>query len=449
MAVIQAVYAREILDSRGMPTVECTVWLDNGISATSSAPGGTSKGKYEALELRDTNNPRMMGNGVLTAVNNINTIIGQQLIGKDPINQTEIDQLMINLDGTPNKTHLGANTMIAVSQAVMKAGAYSAGVPIYYYIQQKYQLTGFFTIPTCIFNMIDGGKHGATNLDFQEFQIVPASYMDFRAALEMADTLFQKIGETLISKGAIHSWGIGGGYAPNLYNNTDTFEILIETIKNSPYTFIQDMFFGVDIAATEFFQANKYSLKDKSQPYSSNELLDYYRNMRKLYHVFSIEDPFDDDDWATWKLLTAELGETSTIIGDALIAGNKTRMEKAIAEKACNAVLIKPNESGTISETIELIKLARSAQWQVIVSHRSGETNDDFIADFAVGVGANYTKFGPPNRGERLAKYNRLLAIYDEIAQMQTGAQQQSVATETQQDTPATLAEPPAAEPSL
>ncbi len=422
MAVIQAIYAREILDSRGIPTVECTVWLDSGMSAISSAPAGTSRGKYEALELRDLNNPRMNGSGVLTAVNNINTIIGPQLIGKDPTNQTDIDQILINLDGTANKTRLGANALIAVSQAVLKVGAYSTGLPIYYYVQQKYQLTPYFSIPTCIFNMIDGGKHGATNLDFQEFQIVPASYMDYVTSLEMAVTLFQKLDQTLVSKGAIHSVGIGGGFAPNLYNNTDTFEILIETIKNSSYTFIQDLFFGVDIAATEFYEAGKYSLKDKSQPYSPHELLEYYKNMRKLYHVFSIEDPFQEDDWDSWKALTAELGETSTIIGDTLLAGNRTRLEKAIAEKVCNAALIKPNESGTVSETIELIKLAQAAKWQVIISHRSGETNDDFIADFAVGVGANYVKFGPPNRGERVAKYNRLSQIYNEIAQMQAQA---------------------------
>lgn len=426
MATIQSIFAREILDSRGMPTVECVIVLDNGISAISSAPAGTSKGKYEALELRDVNNPRMLGNGVLTAVSNINTILGPQLIGKDPTNQTEIDQLLINLDATPNKTKLGANALIAVSQAVLKAGAYSVGLPIYYYIQQKYQLSSYFAIPTCIFNMIDGGKHGATNLDFQEFQVVPASYMDYLASLEMAVTLFQKLGETLGEKGAIHSVGIGGGFAPNLYNNTDTFEILIETIKNSSYTFIQDLFFGVDIAASEFFESGKYTLKDKSQPYSASELLEYYQNMRKLYHVFSIEDPFQEDDWESWKKLTAEIGETSTIIGDALIAGNKDRLKKAIDEKVCNAVLVKPNESGTISETIELIKMAQAAQWQVIISHRSGETNDDFIADFAVGVGANYAKFGSPNRGERVAKYNRLTQIYNEIAQMQAQQTQQA-----------------------
>jgi enolase len=416
MPAIQAVYAREILDSRGWPTVECSVWLDSGTYAVSSAPSGTSVGKYEALELRDNNNPRMLSRGVLQAVQNINTIIGPQLIGKDPTNQMEIDQLLVDLDGTENKSKLGANALIAVSQAVMKAGAYSANMPIYYYVQQKYQPNDAPAIPTCIFNMIDGGTHGATNLDFQEFQIVPASNMDFVTSLEMATTIFSKLEETLISKGAIHSVGINGGYAPNLYNNTDAFEILIETIKNSPYTFIQDLFFGVDIAATEFFQAGKYDLKDKTQPYSPKELAEYYKNMRKLYHVFSIEDPFQEDDWESWRELTAELGETSTIVGDNLLAGNRVRTEKAIKDKVCNSILIKPNQVGTISEIIEVIQLAKAAQWQVIMSHRSGETNDDFIADLAVGLSVNYCKFGPPNRGERIAKYNRLLQIHSELS---------------------------------
>ncbi len=417
MAVIQNLYAREILDARGQPTIEASIWLDNGGYAVSSAPSGTSVGKYEALELRDQESSRMLGKGVLKAVENINTIIAPALIGKDPVEQTDIDQTLVNLDGTPNKVKLGANATIAVSQAVMKAAAYASGLPIYQYIQQKYQLTSTLSIPTCIFNMIDGGSHGATNLDFQEFQIIPASNMEYPASLEMASTLFQKLADTLISKGAIHSVGINGGYAPNLYNNTDAFEILIETIKNSTYTFIQDCFFGVDISATDFYEAGKYHLKDKSQPYSNKELLEYYKNMRKLYHVYSIEDGFQEDDWQSWKDITTELGETSTIIGDNLLAGNKERTQKAITEKACNAILIKPNQVGTISEIIEVIQLAQAAQWQVILSHRSGETNDDFIADFAVGIGATSTKFGPPNRGERIAKYNRLLQIYQEINQ--------------------------------
>ncbi len=418
MASIQSIFAREILDSRGLPTIECSVWLDNGVYAVSSAPSGTSKGKYEALELRDTQSSRMGGYGVLQAIKNVNELIAPQLIGKDPTKQTDIDQILVQLDGTPNKTKLGGNALIAVSQAVLKAGAYSVNMPVYYYLQQKYQLTESLAIPTCVYNLIDGGSHGATNLDFQEFHIVPVSHMDYLSSLEMAVVIRQKLEETLIAKGAIHSVGLDGGFAPNLYNNTDAFEIMIEAIKNSPYTFIQDLFFGVDISASDFYQAGKYSLKDKSQPYTPKELFEYYKNMRKLYHVFSIEDPFQEDDWDSWKSITAELGETSTIVGDNLLAGNKDRLEKAVSMKACNSILVKPNQLGTITETIEVIKIAKEAGWQISVSHRSGETNDDFIADFAVGVGANYAKFGPPNRGERIAKFNRLAQIYQDIKQM-------------------------------
>jgi len=420
MASIQSIFAREILDSRGLPTIESSIWLDNGVYAVSSAPSGTSKGKYEALELRDTDSSRMGGFGVLKAVNNVNQIIAPQLVGKDPTKQTDIDQILVQLDGTQNKTKLGGNAMISVSQAVLKAGAYSVNMPVYYYLQQKYQLTETLFIPTCVYNLIDGGSHGATNLDFQEFHIVPVSHMDYLSSLEMAVVIRQKLEETLIAKGAIHSVGLDGGFAPNLYNNTDAFEIMIEAIKNSPYTFIQDLFFGVDISASDFYQAGKYSLKDKSQPYAPKELFEYYKNMRKLYHVFSIEDPFQEDDWDSWQAITSELGETSTIVGDNLLAGNKERLEKAVSLKACNSILVKPNQLGTITETIEVIKIAKAAGWQISVSHRSGETNDDFIADFAVGVGANYAKFGPPNRGERIAKFNRLAQIYQDIKQMTT-----------------------------
>ena len=414
MASIYTLRAREILDSRGIPTVECTVWLDNGMTAVASVPSGTSRGKYESVQIRDAQNPHLLGRGVLQVVSNINTVIAPYLIGQDPTQQNAIDQMLVNLDGTENKRRLGANALMAVSQAAVKAGAMSVGMPLYYYLQQKYQLTDQLVLPTMIYSMIDGGKHGTTNLDFQEFQVIPASHVDFPTSLEIAVTIFQKLGEILMTKGAIHSVGVGGGYAPNLYNNTDAFEILIETIKNSPYTFIQDLFFGVDIAASEFFQNGKYALKDKSQPYSCKELLEYYKNMRKIYHVFSIEDPFQEDDWESWQTMMTEIGETTTIIGDNLL-GSKARTQQAITQKACNAILVKPDQYGTVTETLEVVQLAKSAGWQVVASHRSGDTNDDFIADFAVGIGANSAKFGPPNRGERIAKLNRLWQIYNEI----------------------------------
>jgi enolase len=417
MATISNVFAREILDSRGLPTVECWLWLDTGHFVTAAVPSGTSKGKYEAVELRDNDTTRMSGYGVLNAVNNIISVIGPKLVGQDPTQQKTIDELLISLDGTPNKSKLGANAILAVSQAVATAGAAVAGQPLYRYLHQLFQIGEQPRLPTCIYGLINGGEHGADNLDIQEFEIIPASHFDMNTSLNIAVTIFHQLGQLLISKGAIHSVGMAGGYAPNLYNNTDAFELMIETIKLSPFTFAQDVFFGIDISSSSFFEAGKYILKDKSQPYSSAELLEYYRTLRKQYHVFYFEDPFQEDDWGSWQTMVAEMGETTTIAGDDLLATNKEKLTKAIQDKACNAITIKPNQVGTLTETIDVIKMAKEAGMQVIMSHRSGETNDAFIADLAVAVGADYARFGPPNRGERTVKYNRLLQIHQELSQ--------------------------------
>ncbi|MEN8252878.1 MAG: phosphopyruvate hydratase [Patescibacteria group bacterium] len=411
MSNIQHIYAREILDSRGIPTVECSIWLDTGQSVISSVPSGTSKGKYEAVELRDNDATRMLGKGVLTAVANINTVIAPQLIGKDPSKQNEHDQLLITLDGTNNKSRLGANATLAVSQAILKAGAVANGLNLYQYVHQLYNLSSTLNIPSCVYSVINGGKHGTGNLDIQEFHLIPATNLDFNTSLNMAVTFFQKLDEVLASKGAIRSTGLGGGYAPNLYNNIDAFEILVETAKMTPYTFAQDIFLGVDVAAGEFYKNNKYELKDREEPYSAQEMLEYYLKMKKLYHLMYIEDPFHEDDTDSWQKLTHQISESTSIVGDSLLVTNKNRLIKAAADKLCNSILIKPNQVGTIMETIQVIQQAKTNNWQTIISHRSGETIDDFIADFAVGVGADYVKFGPPNRGERTAKYNRLLSI--------------------------------------
>jgi enolase len=423
MATIAGIYAREILDSRGIPTIECTIWLDTGHQVTADAASGTSKGKYEAIELRDNNKAWMNGLGVQTAINNINTIIGPQLIGKDPTQQTELDQLLVNLDGTPNKSKLGSNTLIAVSTAIMKAGAAASNLPVYSYVFQKYQLTPELIIPSCIYTMMNGGEHGADNLDIQEFQLIPASHFNFIESLNMAVTLFAKLEEVLILKGAVHSVGLVGGFTPNLFNNTDAFEIIIEAIKASPYTFAQDVFFGADISASSFYESGKYTLKDKSQPYSSNDLLDYYKVLRNNFHVFYIEDPFEDEDWKSWTRITEEIGSTSMIAADSALSGSVERTAKAISQKICNTAVIKPNQLGTISETIQQFHMVKEAGMQTVISHRSGDTNDTFIADFAVGLGSNYIRFGPPNRGERVAKYNRLMEIYYQIEQMKNQAQ--------------------------
>ncbi|MCL4208114.1 enolase [Patescibacteria group bacterium] len=415
MSVIKNIVAKEILDARGLPTLECTLWLDDGRSVTTSVPSGTSTGKYEAKELRDNDAARMMGKGVLKAVENVNNILAPQLIDKDPTNQTDLDQLMVNLDGTKDKSKLGANAILVCSQAILKAGALASNLPLYIYIQQKYQLTQKLLIPTCIFSMIEGGKHGAENLDIQEFEIIPASHVDYPSAINMAVTIYQKIKEVLMMKGAIHSTGLNGGFAPNLFNNTDAFEIIIESIKATPYTFAQDVFLGADMSAATFHEAGKYSLKDKSQALSSKELAKYYKTLKDLYHVFYIEDPFQEDDESAWKEFTADVNSTGMVVADKLLVTSLERTTRAISEKLCNSITVKPNQTGTVSETIQVIKLAKDSGWQVICSHRSGETNDDFVADLAVGAGVQYVKFGPPNRGERVAKYNRLSSIYDEM----------------------------------
>lgn len=422
MATIQNVFAREILDSRGIPTVECTIWLDTGASVVASVPTGTSKGTYEAVEIRDQDPDRMMGKGVWTAVNNVNTVLAPLLVGRDPVAQAELDGLLIQADGTERKSKLGANAILAASLAVLKAGAAAQNLPLYYHVAQLSQTVSRFAIPTCIYTLINGGEHGADNLDIQEFQIVPVSSMNFIDSLNMGMTLYHQLENVLIQKGAIHSVGLVGGFTPNLYNNTDAFELLVETTKASKYIFAQDVFFGVDMAASSLFKDGKYHLKDKPQPYSSKDLFDYYAMLRNVYQVFSIEDPFQDDDWDSWKELTTELGPTTSIVADSFLATNAKRTEKAIQEKACNSISVKPNETGTITETLEVVRMAKAAGWQVIMSHRSGETNDDSIADLAVGVGADYCKFGPPQRGERVAKYNRLLQIYQEIQAYNTQA---------------------------
>jgi enolase len=415
MAAIQGIYAREILDSRGIPTIECVLWLDNGGIVATSVPSGTSVGKYEAHELRDKDPNRMIGKGVLQAVNNINSIIAPTLIGKDPSDQNGIDNHLIKLDGTKDKSKLGANAILAVSQAVLKAAALTANIPLYYYVLQKYHLGTGLALPSCIFSMVSGGEHGVGNLDLQEFQVIPASHHDFPTTLDIGVTLFHRLEEILANKGAIHSVGITGGFTPNLYSNTDVFEILVETIKTSRFTFAQDLFFGIDVAAEQLFEQGKYKLKDRTQAYASKELFEYYKKIRELYHVFCIEDPFHEDDTDSWKHITQHLGESTRIVGDSFLVTNMEKTQKAIEQKLCNTILVKPNQVGTITETANVIALARNAGWQVIMSHRSGETNDDIIADLAVGFAADYVKFGPPNRGERVSKYNRLLQIHQEI----------------------------------
>ncbi len=417
MAQITSVKAREILDSRGIPTVETTLTLDETPPVTASAPSGTSTGTYEAVEIRDEDPKRYQGRGVLQAVKNVDEIIAPKLIGKDPTHQTEIDQMMVDLDGTKNKSRIGANAILSVSVAVCKAGAQVYNMETYDYIKSKYRLAEDpLNIPTPIFNVINGGKHGAGNLDFQEFHVIPSTRMAFSKALQAGQEVYHTIETVLKKHGAIHSVGVEGGFAPNLYKNSDALELIVEAIRNTDFKYGEDVFLGLDVAASNFFKGGKYRIKDQKDPLTTKEFIDYYKALNEEYRLYSLEDPLNEDDWQAWRELSAELGSNTVIVGDDLLTSNRERTEKAIIEKACTAILAKPNQIGTISQTVEVITIAKQAGWQIIVSHRSGETNDDFIADFAVGIGAHYAKFGAPARGERVAKYNRLLRIEEQLS---------------------------------
>lgn len=413
---IHTIKAREILDCRGIPTIEATLWLDNGVFVTTSVPTGASTGKHEAVELRDNDGTRYNGMGVLKAIDNINSVIAAKIHGLDPIGQTAVDSLLNEMDGTENKSKLGVNAILAVSQAVCKAGAAAFGIPVYRYLALKYKLAGeTLSIPTPAFNVINGGKHGAGNLDFQEFLIIPSSRFHFHQGLQIGTEVFHALEETLISKNAIHSTGVEGGFAPNLFTNLDALEVMMLSIKNTRFQFGHDVFLGLDVAANTLHKNSKYSIKDRSQAFSSKEFIDYYKDLNDEYHIFSLEDPLYEDDWTSWAALTQEFQGKVVVVGDDHLTTNKNRLKKAIDLKSCNAILIKPNEVGTITEVIDVIKTAKDAGMSVQVSNRSGETNDYFIADFAVGIGAEYAKFGAPSRGERIVKYNRLLQIEEEI----------------------------------
>lgn len=422
MVQISKIWAREIIDSRSFPTIEVACQTDQGHLAVASVPSGTSTGTHESLELRDNDQNRYLGKGVLTAVKNVNDVLGPSIWGYDVTDQEKIDKRLTEVDGTQNKSKYGANSILAVSLVASKVGALAQNIPLYSWINnlsKKIGLNPEIKIPSPIFNMINGGLHGAGNLDFQEFQVIPATSMKFSDALRAGVEIYMILGKDLERRGAIHSVGDEGGYAPNLFTNADALEVLFEAIKQTHYQIGRDLFFGLDVAATVFYKNNEYVIRDKSAPLKDDALLDYYKFINNQYHLAILEDPFHEDSWDSWKKLYETFQNQLTIVGDDLLATNPERVTKAIQEKACNGILVKPNQIGTVTETIKVVKMARDAGWKVIVSHRSGETNDWFIADFGVGVGSDYVKFGAPARGERVVKYNRLLSIEMELQQKQ------------------------------
>lgn len=416
MSKIAKVVAREILDSRSTPTIEVSVLTDTGAFGTASVPSGASTGKNEDVELRDNDPARYHGKGVLKAVGNAQNILGPKLVGMEIAEQEKIDQAMIDLDGTSNESKLGANAILAISIACLKAAANTYKLPLFSYIAQRYRPGASLRIPGPLFNLINGGKHGAGNLDFQEFHVIPSTRLSFSDALRAGSETWDNLKTELIHRNAIHSVGDEGGFAPNLFTNADALELMALVIKNSSYRLGQDLFLGLDVAADEFFKDGKYNIKDSPKPLDEAGMLALYQTLMHDYGLLGIEDPLEQEDWAGWAKLLQSLPAGVMIIGDDLITTNAKRLQKAIDNKSCNAVIVKPNQIGTVTETVELMKLAASHNITTIASHRSGETNDYFIADFAVGMGANYAKFGAPDRGERVAKYNRLLEIESYLA---------------------------------
>jgi enolase len=416
MAKIKKIHAREILDSRGNPTVEVDVVLDNGLMGRAAVPSGASTGTREAVELRDGDKKRYLGKGVLKAADNVNKIIAPELIGKDPSKQKEIDYLMIKLDGTDNKAKLGANAILGVSLAVAKAAAQDKGVSIYQYLGGK----DARRLPIPFLNILNGGKHADNNVDIQEFMIAPIGAPSFKEALRYAAEVYHTLKGILKSKGLSTSVGDEGGFAPNLSRNEEAIEVIIAAIEKAGYKPGKDIAIVLDPAASEFYQDGKYLLKADNKNLSSQEMVDYYAGLVSKYPIISIEDGLAENDWEGWKILTKELGGKVQLVGDDIFVTNPKILAEGIKQGIANAVLIKLNQIGTITETLETIDLAKKAGYTCMFSHRSGETEDSFLADITVATNAGQLKTGAPARSERLAKYNQLLRIEEELGDKAT-----------------------------
>ena len=404
MSKIKDIVAREILDSRGNPTIEVKVFTEKGSVGIFSVPSGASTGKKEALELRD-NDERYMGKGVRKAVSNVNNIIKEKLIGFSVENQKSIDELLISLDGTPNKSNLGANAILGVSVACLKAAALDNNEELFRYLNKREA-----KIPYCMFNVLNGGKHAPNNVDIQEFMIVP-KFDDFKTSLRVASEIFHNLKTLLEEKELVTSVGDEGGFAPDLDNNEEALMILVKSIEMSGYIPGKNVFIALDVAASSFYNSTNDTYRIDKKNITREELLEYYTTLVKKYPIISIEDPFDEDDEVGFKMITDTLGKKISIVGDDLFVTNKDILKKGIEKGLCNAIIIKPNQVGTFYETLETIVLAKQHKYTPIISHRSGETTDTFISDLAVSLNIPFMKSGSTSRGERICKYNRLLEI--------------------------------------
>jgi len=405
------VFAREVLDSRGNPTVEVEVILEDGTMGIAIVPSGASTGAHEAVELRDGDVSRYGGKGVLNAVKNVNEIIAPEIIGMEAVRQIDIDALMIDLDGTHNKGRLGANAILGVSLATARAAAAYLDLPLYQYIGG----INAKEIPVPMMNILNGGKHADNNVDIQEFMVVPCGAPNFAEGLRMGVEVYHALKKVLSSKGLATSVGDEGGFAPNLPSNEAALDVIMEAIEKAGYVAGKDIFLAIDIAATELLKDGQYHLASNKMVLSSIEMVEYYAGLVAKYPLISIEDGLGEDDWEGWKLLTDRLGATVQLIGDDLFVTNTERLARGIKEGVCNSILIKLNQIGTLTETLDTIEMARKQGYTCVISHRSGETEDSTMADVAVAVNAGQIKTGAPARTDRIAKYNRLLRIEEEL----------------------------------
>lgn len=409
MSIIIDVLAREVLDSRGNPTVEVEVILEDGTMGRAIVPSGASTGAYEAVELRDGDTNRYNGKGVLKAVDNVNEIIAPEIIGMDALGQMDIDELMIELDGTHNKGKLGANAILGVSLATARAAANYLGIPLYQYIGG----VNARELPVPMMNILNGGKHADNNVDIQEFMILPTGAKDFSHGLQMGVEVYHALKKVLKEKGLATSVGDEGGFAPNLPSNEAALDVILEAIEKAGYKAGEDIKLALDVAATEIYNDGKYHLADKAL--TADEMVDFYVKLVEKYPIISIEDGLAEDDWDGWKKLTDAIGSTVQLVGDDLFVTNTERLSRGIKEQVCNSVLVKVNQIGTLTETLDTIEMAKRAGYTCVISHRSGESEDSTIADIAVATNAGQIKTGAPARTDRIAKYNQLLRIEEEL----------------------------------
>ena len=415
MAKIVDIKGREVLDSRGNPTVEADVLLDNGIIGSACAPSGASTGSREALELRDGDKSRYLGKGVLKAVGNINGPIRDLLLGKDPADQKALDHAMIKLDGTENKGSLGANAILAVSLAAAKAAAQDQDLPLYAHIANLNGTPGVYSMPVPMMNIINGGEHADNNVDIQEFMVQPVGAKSFSEGLRMGTEIFHHLKAVLKARGLSTAVGDEGGFAPNLASNEDALKVISEAVANAGYKLGTDVTLALDCAASEFYEDGKYNLSGEGQVFTAEGFADYLKGLTERYPIISIEDGLDESDWAGWKILTDKIGEKTQLVGDDLFVTNTKILKEGIDKKIANSILIKFNQIGTLTETLEAIQMAKAAGYTAVISHRSGETEDSTIADLAVGTSAGQIKTGSLCRSDRVSKYNQLLRIEEQL----------------------------------